>query len=167
MKLKCIDAWQKIYLNNQKLDEIFINNYQVLELDSLNRLEFLVEFGEFVNETKCFKFWSVKKPNQQAILEEYADCITMLLTLCSGLKIENPFLDLSINQSSEDLLTQINQIYIEGTKLLNDISKNLVISLLSNLLSLSFNFNFTEEEILDALKTKQAKIDDRLANPLY
>ena len=34
----------------------------------------LVELGEFANETRCFKYWSVKGPSpKEVILDEYAD----------------------------------------------------------------------------------------------
>ncbi|MFC4618206.1 dUTP diphosphatase [Camelliibacillus cellulosilyticus] len=45
-------------------------------------LAFLVELGELANETRCFKFWSLKPPSETAIiLEEYVDGIHFLLSL--------------------------------------------------------------------------------------
>ena len=45
-------------------------------------LALLVELGELANETRCFKFWSKKRPSERAvILEEYVDSIHFLLSL--------------------------------------------------------------------------------------
>ena len=34
-----------------------------------NCIALLVELGEFINETKCFKYWSIKKPDKEKVLE--------------------------------------------------------------------------------------------------
>ncbi len=53
-------------------------------------LAFLVELGEFANETRCFKFWSLKGPSpKERILEEYADGLHFLLSLGAGLGVES------------------------------------------------------------------------------
>ena len=61
--------WNKVYYNNKKLDEIFIDRYKKdKELFDKNCIELMVEVNEFVNETKVFKYWSVKTPNKEKIL---------------------------------------------------------------------------------------------------
>lgn len=56
-------VWYEIYAENKRLDEIFINRYKESDPEFVrkNGIEFLVELGEFVNETKCFKYWTIKK----------------------------------------------------------------------------------------------------------
>lgn len=45
-------------------------------------LSLLVELGEFANETRCFKYWSLKGPSpKERILDEYADGLHFLLSL--------------------------------------------------------------------------------------
>ena len=45
-------------------------------------LALLVEVGEFANETRCFKFWSLKGPSpKEKILDEYADGLHFFLSL--------------------------------------------------------------------------------------
>ena len=45
-------------------------------------LALLVELAELANETRCFKFWSLKGPSENTIiLEEYVDSIHFLLSL--------------------------------------------------------------------------------------
>ncbi|WP_026693703.1 dUTP diphosphatase [Peribacillus kribbensis] len=45
-------------------------------------LALLVELGELANETRCFKFWSVKEASpRETILAEYVDGIHFILSL--------------------------------------------------------------------------------------
>ncbi len=45
-------------------------------------LAFQVELGELANETRCFKYWSLKPPSEkQVILEEYVDGVHFLLSI--------------------------------------------------------------------------------------
>lgn len=47
-------------------------------------LALLVELGELANETRCFKFWSLKGPSdQETILTEYVDGIHFILSLAN------------------------------------------------------------------------------------
>src|SRR5579875_4105332 len=45
-------------------------------------LALLVELGELANETRCFKFWSIKPASpKEVILEEFVDGIHFILSL--------------------------------------------------------------------------------------
>ena len=45
-------------------------------------MAFMVELGEFANETRCFKYWSVKPSSEkEVVLEEYIDGIHFILSL--------------------------------------------------------------------------------------
>ncbi|WP_411333552.1 dUTP diphosphatase [Metabacillus indicus] len=61
-----------------------------LEKESLIHKKILalyVEVGELANETRCFKFWSLKPPAEtDVILEEYVDGVHFILSL--GIEIE-------------------------------------------------------------------------------
>ncbi|USK59035.1 dUTP diphosphatase [Peribacillus asahii] len=47
-------------------------------------LALLVELGELANETRCFKFWSLRGPSErETILGEYVDGIHFLLSLAN------------------------------------------------------------------------------------
>lgn len=72
----------------RELDErIFINHQTNREKTRLDRtLALCVELSEFVNETRCFKYWSHKPPSEMPILlEEYADGLHFLNSLCIDL----------------------------------------------------------------------------------
>ena len=52
-------------------------------------LALLVEFGEFANETRCFKYWSNKPSSEKAVvLDEYADGLHFFLSNAIALGIE-------------------------------------------------------------------------------
>jgi dimeric dUTPase (all-alpha-NTP-PPase superfamily) len=45
-------------------------------------LALLVELGEFANETRCFKYWSLKPASpKEVVLDEYADGLHFFLSL--------------------------------------------------------------------------------------
>lgn len=70
--------FQIIYDKNKKLDNKYEELYGLTEeIIKKNKLELCIEIGELANETKCFKYWSIKKGNKEEILEEYADCLLM------------------------------------------------------------------------------------------
>ncbi|GGH88273.1 dimeric dUTPase (all-alpha-NTP-PPase superfamily) [Pullulanibacillus pueri] len=73
-----------LYHVQQQLDHHIQSQHGLLghNLIEEKTLAFLVELGELANETRCFKFWSVKPASSQdIILEEYVDGIHFLLSL--------------------------------------------------------------------------------------
>lgn len=51
--------------------------YQVKtpKLCEKNGIELLVEIRKFINETKFFKYWSIKKSNKEKMLDELTKCL--------------------------------------------------------------------------------------------
>lgn len=75
---------QKLFAMQKGLDEHIETKHRLLEEDLFERkvLALLVELGELANETRCFKFWSLKPSSpQQVVLEEYVDGIHFILSL--------------------------------------------------------------------------------------
>ncbi len=62
---------------------IFDQHSLVREKTMLDRmLALLVEIGELANETRCFKYWSVRPPSETALIaQEFSDGIHFLLSL--------------------------------------------------------------------------------------
>ena len=154
-----MDKWQEIYKNNRKLDSIFNEKYtNDIEIYQKNCIELLVELGEFINETKCFKYWSVKKPDRDKVLEEYADCMTMALYFMNGQELDNlpkPF-------ETENILELINYIFKRVTELLHNKDDNLPKEILVNILHIKDYLDIDEDEIINACKKKQDIILERL-----
>jgi len=76
--------FQKLFAMQKGLDEHIQSNHQLQNEDLFDRkvLALLVELGELANETRCFKFWSLKSPSpRNVILEEFVDGIHFILSL--------------------------------------------------------------------------------------
>ncbi len=156
-------TWYEIYQENKRLDDIFISRYQEdKDLVKKNCIEFLVELGEFVNETKCFKYWTVKKPDKEKELDEFADCITILLTFFHYLHLDLENINMGEPYSSDSILDVINNTYLLGTELLNNCSEELVKKIFSNLMHISKLLNLEEEEVIEATFKKLKIVEERL-----
>ena len=125
-----------------------------------NCIEFLVEFGEFVNETKCFKYWSIKESKMDDVLEEFADCLTMNLTMFYVLNLDLD--NFKEHQKSDNVLEIINYIYQQGSKLMTKINETLVKDIFVNLLYLGELLGLKKEDIIATMKYKQDKVEKRL-----
>ena len=131
-----MNNWNTVYSVNKKLDDIFIEKYQEDKLMyEKNCIEFLSELGEFVNET------------------------TMLMYFYNILNID---IEIPNKKSDLNILEIINETYILGTKLYNNLSEELVNNIFSNLLLISDKLNIKEVEIIDAIARKQIIIEERL-----
>lgn len=157
-----MEEYKEIYERNKKLDKMFIDKYQASEpyLFEKNCIEFLVELGEFVNETKCFKYWTNKKPKRNDLLEEYADCITMALTFFNVLDLE--LKDFKNHHKIDNILVVINYLYQQGSKLMSKIDEELVKDIFINLLYLGELLGLEKEEIIKAIEYKLLKVEERL-----
>ncbi|USK54003.1 dUTP diphosphatase [Cytobacillus solani] len=81
--------YQKLFTMQKGLDQHIESQHQLEKEDLFDRkiLALLVELGELANETRCFKFWSLKQASERKIiLEEYVDGIHFILSL--GLECE-------------------------------------------------------------------------------
>ena len=156
-------SWNKIYEKNKYLDTIFIDKYKnEIDYFKKNCIEFLVELSEFINETRCFKYWSIKEPNEKNVLLEYADVITMVLYFYNDLNMKLDFKKLPKHIDNKNVLDVVNYIYLKGTDLINDFCKELVEELFSNVLYLGELFELNEKDILDSINEKHKIIEERL-----
>lgn len=73
-----------LFKRQKELDDYIEEKHNLASRDLFEEkiLALFVEISELANETRCFKFWSVKEPSPKAtILEEYVDGIHFLLSL--------------------------------------------------------------------------------------
>lgn len=108
MQLKVKDLYN---LQNELDQEIYDKFSLTREGTSVRRrLALLVELGECVNETRCFKFWSMKGPSPtDVILEEYADGIHFLLSL--GIDLKDSVESIDSIQADADLTEAYLKMY--------------------------------------------------------
>ena len=150
---------EEVYKNNNKLDDIFIEQFSKKDKDMYkkNKLELLVEIGEFANETKCFKYWTNKAPNRDLVLEEFADCIIMTLCLYNykNLILE----DLEYNKK-EDINDNIAYLYKLGSNFYFNDDKDTLKEILFNLINVASLLNITKDEIVEA-SLKKIELDTK------
>ena len=75
---------EKLFKMQKALDQHIEEKHELQQEDLFNRkvLALLVEVGELANETRCFKFWSVKPSSEKSVvLEEFVDGIHFILSL--------------------------------------------------------------------------------------
>lgn len=112
-----------------------------------------VEIGELANETRCFKFWSDKKPSEKkVILEEYVDCLHFILSI----GIEKQFTDVDIDSKNPEyaLTDQFLNLYIDVNDFIVCSSKDHYITLFEDFLSLGRSLGFDDEAIVSAYLMK-------------
>ena len=102
--------WEDILKRNTKIDEIFIKKYEDNEPNYFekNCLSLISEIAEFLNETKCFKYWSIKNPDKDKLKEEYADALIMTLSMFNYLNIN---LELVEHSKTSNILEIFNELF--------------------------------------------------------
>lgn len=75
---------EQLFQIQQDLDRKIMDNHQLQGADLIpaKLLALKVELGELANETRCFKFWSLKPASEQAvILEEFVDGLHFIFSI--------------------------------------------------------------------------------------
>lgn len=151
----------EIYEMNKALDKIYLERYSnVEELMDKNILSLLVEIGELANETKCFKYWSIKVGKKDEILEELADVLLMTLCFCN-------YLDVDITKSYNDLkMRTATEQFLDLYRLVSDFKENYtseqILIIFGKVMTLGYSLGYNEEEIVKACHKKINKNIERL-----
>lgn len=132
------------------------------KLFSKKALALQVELAELANETRCFKYWSLKKPSpKNVIIEEFVDCLHFILSIGIDRNFEDVVLDVtdSINKTTDQFLN----LFIDMNDFLICCSVDHYITLFEDFLSLGLNLGFTDREIEDAYLSKNQINHERQA----
>lgn len=166
-RLTKLKRWENYYQKNKKLDEEFNSKHQENEPEfyEKNCIELLVEIGEFINETKCFKYWSIKSPNKEKMLEELADCLNMIFYFYGLLNLD--ITDFTNTKIEKNRLKQINHIYNLSTNLFNNLNEQDIKNIFVNLSDFAYSLDIQEEELLEKLEEKHQIIYNRLEDTNY
>jgi dimeric dUTPase (all-alpha-NTP-PPase superfamily) len=151
---------KEIYELNKELDKEFLNRYENIEdLVNKNILSLIVEVGELANETKVFKYWSVKKPDIEDVLEEYVDVLTMILTFMNYFNLEaTPFQYKEV----ENPTLQFLKLYEKVSTFYKNYNAETVIEIYELVKELSYSLNLNTCDIIEAAKLKINKVYKRL-----
>lgn len=136
--------FERIYIENKKLDEMFDKLYDHHSEDTIekNIVELLVELGELANETRCFKYWSNKKPSSNNM---------------ANIDLNEPFEEVN----EKNIVTQFKQLYKLVSTLDIKLDRELIKEILSNLANLGILLDFSKEEIVDGCLLKINKNKSR------
>src|SRR5690625_3757759 len=137
------------------LDTYIAQNHDLKGQDLFEErfLALLVELGELANETRVFKFWSVKdKSDKSIILEEYVDNIHFLLSIGLEKGYEFSQIDFSITYLKETI--QFNHVFEKCLQFYQSQSEENYLSLFQEYLHLANVLGFTEKDILEAYHQK-------------
>lgn len=150
-----------IYEANKELDVLFGKKIDDPDIFRKNVIELLVEIGELANETRCFKYWSIKEPSsKEIILEEYADGLIMILVFASMVEIS---LDEEFPKNSKnDINDQFLYLYKLVGNLMDNFNKSYVKEILSNFIYLGKLLDFSDEDIINGVLNKIKKNKKRL-----
>lgn len=117
-------------------------------------LALLVELGELANETRCFKFWSLKGPSdKETILAEYVDGIHFILSL----GIEKGFIPKVETRSllkQTDITTQFIAIYGSINEFRKHLTDETFQTVFSEYLLLGEMLGFSAKDVETAYITK-------------
>lgn len=153
--------WNDIYQRNKILDSHFDEKYLESEplLFEKNCLELTVEIAEFANETKCFKYWTIKPMKKEETLEECADVIMMLLYFYNHLNVST----LNIKKiESSNILKDMNHIFYLSTTLMENCNKKVIDEIFGYLLGIASHLELEEEILINACNKKIDKVEQRL-----
>lgn len=143
-----------LYNLQRNLDIKISENHNLVNdtLISHKILALQVEVGELANETRCFKFWSLKEPSpKNVILEEFVDCLHFILSIGLYLKLDDLTTnDLSVINDGIDLTERFLRFFDSISLLKNNYSKENYIRMFSEFLSLGKQLDFEANEIEDA-----------------
>ncbi len=143
MEIKSLIEIQK------KLNDRIIEEHQLVGEDLFHeqQLAFLVELGELANETRCFKYWSLKPSSERSvILEEYVDGLHFILTI--GLTLQ--FTDWEVQETylyKESVTEQFLHVMECMHKLTKARSKENYLRLVAAFFGLGQQLGFTYKEI--------------------
>lgn len=144
---------EKLFHMQKALDAHIEEKHQLQEEDLFNRklLALLVEIGELANETRCFKFWSVKPSSaKEVVLEEFVDGIHFILSLGNECGFDEKTVILEEKQPRVNITEQFLSVYemigrFQKSKSLNDF-----IRLFESYLQLATLLGMTNMEIEQA-----------------
>lgn len=130
------------------LQQRILNEHQVSQEETMSRriLALLVELGELANETRCFKYWSLKGPSEKrVILEEYVDGIHFLL--CIGIDIHHTPDEIEGKGTQKDLSELFMDVYCKTAQYREHTCVDTYMSLFSTYIWLGECLQFRSEEI--------------------
>lgn len=143
----------KLFDMQRELDQHIETQHNLQQEDLFDRkiLALLVELGELANETRCFKFWSVKPASpKEVILEEFVDGIHFILSLGIERGFESVELPTVINPIEDTLNQQFLALYQHISLLQKEQTFEAYQNVFIQFFGLALLFGFKQDEIEEA-----------------
>ena len=153
---------QEVYIKNKELDTEFEIKYlnTVDKYEEKNSISLTVEISELANETKCFKYWSIKTMDIEKTKLELADCIMMTLYRYNEFKIE--VIPTNLEEPNTDILDTFNKLFQLTSNLYSTKDIELTNQILSNLIHIQKLLKITDEECKKSCFDKINTVRERL-----
>jgi dimeric dUTPase (all-alpha-NTP-PPase superfamily) len=148
---------ENLFRMQHGLDQYIEEKHKIQNVDLFDRkvLALLVELGELANETRCFKFWSIKPSSEKSvILEEFVDGIHFILSLGIECGFQNLDYTFEVKPSTESITEQFLLLYQQVSKFKDSKSDLDFKTLLTSYLQLGVLLGITYEEMEKAYFTK-------------
>lgn len=138
-----------------KLDAHIVEEKGLEGVDTFERkkVALLCELYEMANEFKFFKYWSNKKANRDAGLEEFSDVLHFLISISNDIGYTS---HTYTEQNAQDL----NRLTLGITNLaavINKRDKKIIGMLFNLIINLGYQLGFTEQEVINAYHEKNKK----------
>lgn len=147
--------FNKLFAMQNTLDERIRKEHDLVDKDLFHEkiLALYVEIGELANETRCFKYWSLKPPaSRNIILEEYVDGFHFILSLGIECGFNNDIPDFMVISPDEG--ADVTELFLDLIQAIVQFrekhSKDTYWGLLALFFALGKKLGFTEEEIVQA-----------------
>lgn len=145
---------RQLFQMQKQLDTHIETTHQLENEDLFDRkvLALLVELSELANETRCFKFWSLKPSSEkQVILEEFVDGVHFMLSLGLEQSFEQTLTTIEVNTIPKITVSeQFLQVYEAVHQFRNKRSIPTYENMFRQLLMLGEILGFSGEEIYEA-----------------
>ncbi len=158
---------QKMYTMQKGLNDHIITQHNLHghNLFEERVLALLVELGELANETRCFKYWSLKGPSKRSvILEEYVDGVHFILSLGLDMKINQDREIIDVLPTDKNKTQLFNDIFGIVQELRVNNTKDNYYMLIDMYFALGKILGFSKEDIYQAYIEKNKVNHERQEN---
>ena len=139
------------------LDQHIMDNHQLTRPETIHRriLALLVELSESANETRCFKFWSLKDPSDLTIIEEeLSDVLHFIISL--NLNLATPLQEIEVVVTPKDLTQLFLESYQQALKLMESLDAETIGQLLNAFFNIVIQVGSSPQALLNAYTEKNA-----------
>lgn len=150
-----IEMINELYEIQAELNDRIVKEHKLNDEDLKDDrfMALLVELGELANETRCFKYWSLKDASEKSIIiEEFSDVLHFLLTL--GLQLDCPHLSFYQEETDKNLTELFLDMYNDINVIRVLESKFVFIRLYNTLMLIGKSLGFSEEDIYNSYLAK-------------